>query len=153
MNRVQFWGQMSNYAGPPKLAKPPLKPGEQVGCCLLEQPLHPRYLDNCTAGSVWTPGSQCLPDWARMVAASGGEVGYYTRMGDSGFLGNATWLESWLAGMARSGGNAQYVDTFARVYNGRPADVLALIANGTPPADVIVEGWNDLYPFAGLLSG
>jgi hypothetical protein len=28
LGRVQFWGEMSNYCGPPKLAHPPLRPGE-----------------------------------------------------------------------------------------------------------------------------
>eukprot|EP00038_Savillea_parva_P018447 m.23738 g.23738 ORF g.23738 m.23738 type:complete len:638 (+) comp4099_c0_seq1:116-2029(+) len=153
LNRVQFWGQMSNYCGPPRLAKPPLKPNESTGCCLLEQPLHPRYVTDCAAGKAWAPGSQCLPAWARHVADSGGQVGYYTRAGVGGFLGNLTWIEQWLGDMAEAGGNAQYVDTFARVFNGNPAQVLDVIAKGTPPADVIVEGWNDLYPFAGLLSG
>ena len=59
LGRVQFWGQMSNYGGDPREAMPPLLPGEQVGCCLRNRTMHPRYTD---AG---------LPAWARKVAAEG----------------------------------------------------------------------------------
>ena len=31
--------------------------------------------------------------------------------------------------------------------------MLEQIDRGVPPADVMIEGWSDLYPFAGLLSG
>jgi len=102
---------------------------------------------------LWTPGSQCLPAWAANLAAAGYSVGYYVRKGSDDLLANLTWFETWLDDMAAVGGNAQYVDTFARTYNGKPTDILKLIASGRPAADVIVEGWNDLYPFAGLLSG
>jgi hypothetical protein len=40
---VLLWGWMSNYAGPPKLAVPPIEPGEQVGCCLYRVEGHKRY--------------------------------------------------------------------------------------------------------------
>ena len=74
LGRVVFWGEMSNYCGPPKYAHPPLRPGEQVGCCLLNQSMHERYLDGCQTGVPWQPGSQCLPAWARKVAADGYQV-------------------------------------------------------------------------------
>ena len=42
--RMQMWGQMSNWCGDPARAVPPLQPGEQTGCCMLQQTMHPRYL-------------------------------------------------------------------------------------------------------------
>ena len=96
-----------------------------------------------------------MPAWAKKIAAEGYEIGYYVRNnGKWGeFADNSTWLKSWLDKMSALGGNAQYVDVFARSYNGKPSEVLQLIEQGIPPNDVITEGWNDLYPFAGLLSG
>lgn len=55
--------------------------------------------------------------------------------------------------MEHYGGNAQYIDQFARTVNGRPKDVLAIVAKGIPPANVITEGWLDMWNLAGLLSG
>lgn len=145
LGRVQFWGQMSNYGGDPTQAMPPLLPGEQVGCCLRNRTMHPRYRD---AG---------LPAWARKVASEGYEVGYYTRtLGadvENRLVANVSWFATWLDNMKELGGNAQYVDQFARTVNGPPNEVLKLVEKGIPPADVVTEGWNDLYPFAGLLSG
>lgn len=116
-----------------------------MGCCLRNQTIHPRYAD---AG---------LPDWARQVAAQGYDVGYYVRtLGydkQNRLLANLTWFETWLSNMAKAGGNAQYVDQFARTVNGRPKDVLAVVNRGVPPANVITEGWIDIWNLAGLLSG
>jgi hypothetical protein len=158
--RVAVWGQMSNYCGPPRLAHPPLRLGEKTGCCVLNQSMHPRYLTDCgdlSSGAPpppWKPGSQCLPAWAQKLAGEGTHIGFYVRKGSKGDLANnLTFFVDWLNNMAKLGGNAQYVDTFARTYNGRPTDVLRMIHGGIPKADVITEGWNDLYPFAGLLSG
>jgi hypothetical protein len=149
--RVLVWGQMSNYCGPPSLAHPPLRPGEVVGCCVLNQSMHPRYLNDCgdlstgAAPKPWVPGSQCLPAWARKLASEGTEVGYYVRKGTAGDLSqNFTWFSDWLADMESLGGNAQYVDTYSRDYNGRPEEVLKMIAAGTPKTNVVTEGWNDL---------
>jgi hypothetical protein len=171
LGRATFWGQMSTYAGPAKFCHPPRLPGEVVSCCALNQSMHPRYLGSFSPnGSLivpsgcgsdptnppaWTPGSQCLPAWAKHIAQEGYEVGYYTRNDDQygEVADNATWLKSWLGKMSALGGNAQYVDVFARTYNGKPSEVLKMIEQGAPPNDVITEGWNDLYPFAGLLSG
>lgn len=130
-------GQMSNYAGPPKFCHPPLNPGEVVSCCALNQSMHPRYLGSFSPnGSLiapsdcgsdptnppsWKPGSQCLPAWAKQIASEGYEIGYYVRNnGEWGDVAdNATWFKSWLDKMSALGGNAQYVDVFARIYSGQ----------------------------------
>eukprot|EP01051_Picozoa_sp_SAG22_P021503 SAG22_NODE_4769_length_1169_cov_0.988785_2_plen_216_part_00 len=128
--------------GNPRDAKPPLLPGEQVGCCLRNRTIHRRYTD---AG---------LPDWARGVAANGSyDVGYYTRTlgwdNSARLTANVSWFKTWLANMRAAGGNAQYVDQFARTHNGKPSEVLKLFEQDIPPANVITEGWSDYMPFAG----
>lgn len=133
--------------------------------------MHPRYLGSyspngsvivpCDCGTdptnppTWKPGSQCLPAWVKKIAAEGYEIGYYVRNNEhwGEFADNSTWLKSWLDKMSALGGNAQYVDVFARRFNGKPSKVLKLIEQGLPPSGVMTEGWNDLYPFAGLISG
>jgi hypothetical protein len=84
--------------------------------------MHPRYRD---AG---------LPAWARKVASEGYEVGYYTRtLGadvENRLVANVSWFETWLSNMRDLGGNAQYVDQFARTVNGPPPEVLALVEQG-----------------------
>ena len=176
LGRVQFWGQMSNYGKPivlpfhcfslcftafpcrstaltyretlptggdPRDAKPPLLPGEQVGCCLRNRTIHRRYTD------------ADLPGWARGLTASGRyDVGYYTRTlgwdNSARLTANVSWFKTWLDNMAAAGGNAQYVDQFARTHNGRKlSEVLQLFEQGIPPANVITEGWSDYMPFAG----
>jgi hypothetical protein len=82
-----------------------------------------------------------LPAWAKHIASEGYEVGYYIR--NNGAWGdvadNATWIKSWQDKMSALGGNAQYVDVFARSFNGKPSEVLQLIDQGYPPQDVITE--------------
>ena len=60
---VQCWGQMSNYAGDPELAEPPLLPGEETGCCLDVPYVHTR----CVAD---------MPQFTEYVTASGGLIGF-----------------------------------------------------------------------------
>jgi hypothetical protein len=62
-----------------------------------------------------------LPAWAKQIASEGYEIGYYVRNnGEWGDVAdNATWFKSWLDKMSALGGNAQYVDVFARIYSGQ----------------------------------
>eukprot|EP00039_Didymoeca_costata_P013458 m.204865 g.204865 ORF g.204865 m.204865 type:complete len:161 (-) comp15780_c0_seq17:1049-1531(-) len=107
--RMQMWGQMSNWCGDPKRAVPPLKPGEVVGCCTLEQDMHERYI------------SGGLPDWVDEQVKDGYMIGYYARP-VSPMITNLTWIKNWMAKLQNNyHGNAQYVDTFGRVQEGSPS--------------------------------
>lgn len=145
INWMQFWGQMSNYGGPPALAKPPLQPGEQVGCCLDQTDLHVRY-----AGSI--------PTVAQKIKDDGGLVGFYSRPRSPnevyGLVSeetNLNYLLSWIKKNQSYGANAYYVDVFGALYFG-PGLTVANIAKEFPP-NTFVEYPVELYPTAFSISG
>lgn len=144
---VQCWGQMSNYAGPPELAVPPLMPGELTGCCLLLQDIHPRY-------------DPALLDWIAGYADDDKQrVGFYTRpqpievAGPLTEMANADWLLSWQA-LNRDvyGTNAAYVDVIGASYFGDPLSVAHFI-NDQLDDVTFIESTVDIYPKPSLASG
>ena len=144
--RMQMWGQMSNcYCSNGKIPhSPPTLPGEETGCCLLNQSMHQRYLK---AG---------LPQWVRAqidIDPTAYQLGYYSRPVTPA-LDNLAWIRTWISSLAREGGgNAQYVDGWGRNFQGQPRKVLKLVWDGLLPVDSITEGWTDIWRYAGLLSG
>lgn len=152
---IQVWGQMSNYAGDPNIAVPPLEPDEEVGCCLIKRPLHTRYVPELVAQIDW-------------IRAQGGAVGLYTRpraFDDGEFTGpwddpavvdgetNLQWFLSWIEQHKNQNHvNAFYLDVVGRVYLGSPSVVLNVFRQHLPH-ETVVEGMIDIYPAGYLLSG
>ena len=150
---MQFWGQMSNYAGDPKLARPPLVDQEKVGCCLPLAATHPRYGDD-------------LPKLADEIRADGGHVGFYCRPRSfDGVYGrlddprvingktNLRFLTNWIEHHRRTNhANAYYLDVTAAVYLGDPALMIDLLDRQVPD-DAVCEFVVDAYPKAFLMSG
>lgn len=143
---VQFWGQMSNYAGRRELAVPPLGPLEPRGCCILQASLHRRY----------TPA---LPQLIARAAAEG-RVGVYVQPGKDPLFDEAGRptpalgvLRAWLKkNREELGTNATYVDRIGNQFYGDPLSVARFIGSELPPGAVI-EYPEDLYPAAYLMSG
>lgn len=144
-------GQMSNYAGPPHLAVPPLLPGEAVGCCLLKQTMHDRYYPE-------------LVDFVRdSVIALGYIVNYYSApfYGTDSFprlfldtQPGRDWLFSWInKNRNQYHANAFYLDVLGREYFGNPETVRLLFDGIQIPSVSVMEGIVDIYPIAGLISG
>jgi hypothetical protein len=139
---IQFWGQMSNYAGPVELAVPRPAPGEDVGCCLERPSFHNRYL----------PG---LPNLVQDIRADGGYIGFYTRPGLEANLDNPNErqaLRNWVQQTLSSGANALYVDVIGNGNFGDLLSVAKFLRDETPPATVIEFGV-DIYPRPNLMSG
>ncbi|MSR76501.1 MAG: hypothetical protein EXS68_02820 [Candidatus Ryanbacteria bacterium] len=149
---MQMWGQMSTYAGPPQYAVPPPLPGELVGCCADISQMHSRYIPT-------------LPAFTASTTLAGGRVGYYSRphlIEEGGPLfatssveqvANTGHLLNWVA---RNGdeykANAHYIDIFARKDFGDILTVARFLRDRLPQGSVI-EGVNDIYPGAFLISG
>jgi hypothetical protein len=139
---MQFWGQMSNYAGPANLAVPPLRPDEAVGCCLDEPRMHPRY----------------LPELLRLVReiTSDGRAGYYARPrspyrsleepDERKFL--LTWLQK---NREEYGANAFYIDVLGGRDFGAPLSVARMLQS--LDSEIVIEYPVDVYPVAYLVSG
>lgn len=147
---MQCWGQMSNFHGPPGVrdsrgAVPPLKPGEDVGCCLDQPEIHPRY-------------RAFLPAVARQVVDSGGLFGMYARPGqnarrlDQPETGDLRRLLDWWSGLRNAGANACYLDVVGAADYGDPLAVAEILRDEFPPATV-VEYAKDIYPTGFLVSG
>ena len=148
-NWVQFWGQMSNYAGPPGRAVPAVKAGEQTGCCLEQLRLHDRYLPE-------------LPRLVQQIAREG-RAGFYARprepygrldesQSDGQGLTNWDFLREWLSTLKTYGANAFYIDVLGYRYFGEPLEIARLLRDHVSPGTVI-EGRVDVYPAAFLISG
>lgn len=147
---VQFWGQMSNYMYCPgeglvQNAVPPLAPGEEAGCCLVQPWMHSRYLPS-------------LPAFADEVRAEGGHIGYYSRPSepyralDGTVPGYLDELLGWLDVNAGDGANAFYLDVLG---GGNFGDVrtVARLFQTTFPAFTFIEFPVDAYPVAYMISG
>jgi hypothetical protein len=148
---IQFWGQMSNYAGPSNLAVPPLLPDEKTGCCHRQQEMHSRYLP-------------ALVEFVRTeVTAAGYHAGFYSAPFYEGeneaarYLDTPegrTWLQNWLfRNRVEYGANAYYIDVLGAVYWGNPETVMELFTNGFIPENSVIEYPVDIYPSACLISG
>lgn len=149
---IQFWGQMSNYAGPPERAWPPLASGERTGCCLGKREIHPRYLPE-------------LLDFVRETRAMGIHVGFYARPRDpyqqqrfdsTRRIDGETdleFLEKWAQFDKQSfGADALYLDTLGNLDYGSPLFV-ARVLRDKFSSDTVIEGVTDIYPCAFLISG
>ncbi|MEK7630824.1 MAG: hypothetical protein AAB417_02260 [Patescibacteria group bacterium] len=149
---MQFWGQMSTYAGPPQYAVPPPLPGELVGCCIDMSQMHSRYLPT-------------LPTFAASTTAAGGRIGYYSRphlITEGGPLfnpdgtentANTAHLLDWVArNRDEYKANAHYLDIYARQDFGDMLSVARLLQDRLP-AESVIEGVHDIYPRAFLISG
>ncbi len=146
---IQFWGQMSNYAGPSYLASPPLAPGEKAGCCLEDSRIHPRHAD--------------LPRLIRRIAAEG-RVGLYARpVGESPRLdlraaggGPGDDLQGLINWTTRNrdeyGCNAHYLDIVGNKYCGDILTVAKALRERFPEGTVVEYGV-DCYPAAMVFSG
>ena len=143
---------MSNYAGPAGRATPPLRPGEETGCCLPSPEMHQRYLPE-------------LPRFIQNLRAQGTRAGLYVRPRDSyreQRLDNSAlrdgqtdlgFLLEWVRlNREEYGTDAVYIDTFGNYYSGEPLFVAKLFGSEFS-ADTVIEGVVDIYPCAYLLSG
>ncbi|MEM7086253.1 MAG: T9SS type A sorting domain-containing protein [Bacteroidota bacterium] len=149
---IQFWGQMSNYAGPPGLAVPPLLPGEETDCCLLKHEMHTRYLptlvnymENSLAGSGYYGGYYSAPF---KDLTTGETLLLDTQEGRD-------WLWDWVnRNEAEYKANTFYLDIIGREYWGDPMAVIDFLNTliETRPM-TFTEGLVDIYPTAGLISG
>lgn len=137
---VQFWGQMSNYAGPANIAVPSLKDEEQTGCCLPSPRIHIRY----------------QPDLLELVSeiAEEGHIGFYARPKDDKPLDDAgeEFLIDWLQKNADYGANAFYIDVLGAGFFGDPLEIAIFLRDQCPPA-TFIEYPVDIYPTAFLISG
>lgn len=140
---VQFWGQMSNYAGPKHLARPPLQLDEETGCCLEESTLHPRYRAD-------------LPRMSAAIRRAGGHVGYYERPAKNANLESAAgrqYVENWIAkNRTTHNADAHYVDVLGASYFGNALTIAQWIRDSLPES-LVIEGPVDIYPAAFLISG
>ena len=154
---MQFWGQMSTYAGLPQYAVPPPLPGEEVGCCVDKQEMHLRYIPD-------------LPNFAESKALASGRAGYYSRPHTPWDLGplfgtssagtmteeivtNTGDFLGWVAkNRDEYKANAHYLDILSRHDFG---DVLTMakFMRDRLPAGSVMEGVNDVYSGAFLISG
>ena len=138
---VQFWGQMSDYAG---------KPGG--GCCLDKIEMHPRYIPE-------------LVQFAKNITTleiSPGHAGYYSRPHYLGYLyktsdgqksENLNHLLQWLSkNKEEYYANVFYIDTFGGRYFGYPLQVAKLFKSDFPK-DTFIEYAVDIYPTAFVISG
>ena len=133
---VQFWGQMSDYAG---------------DCCYPEYALHERYLD-CDPTLIELAGS---------LRASGLRVGYYASpdwlnpvAGAMDDPAGVAFVQDWIDINTGDNADAYYVDVIGRVVTGQPDIVMSHFdAGGLIPTDGFIEGIVDIYPGAHLLTG
>lgn len=166
---VLFWGQMSNYAGDPanqlRCSEQQRPAEERADCCLYNTAMHPRYLPH-------------LLDFAHELSAQGVHTGYYANESpaqcsswcpyDPPENPNAistsvcpfdcpegrNYLREWnQQNQDEYGATAFYNDVIGRKYAGRPASVLELFSDGTIPPETVIEGFVDIYPRCGLMSG
>jgi len=144
---MQFWGQMSDYAGARTSAPTPISfRAATTGCCLDVIGMHSRYEPSLVA-------------LARRIASTG-RVGFYSRprspytrldapagSSELGFL--TGWLDQNRTGY---GANAFYVDVLGHRDFGEPLAVAQIVRDRLPPGTVI-EYPVDIYPAAFLASG
>jgi hypothetical protein len=137
---VQFWGQMSNYAGPTAHATPKLMPGERTGCCLPIPRIHQRYLPDLT-------------DIAKQIGNEG-HVGYYARPEKNDLLDEdgKQFLTNWLQANKENGANVFYIDVLGGRFFGEPLDLSRFLSDRCP-TDTFIERLVDVYPTAFLVSG
>jgi len=140
---VQFWGQMSDYAGRGHVGT-----GE-VGCCLPVPALHERYRPQ-------------LVELAGRIRRDG-HVGFYVRPrppyapffepGGSRETPDLQFLRDWLArNRSEYGANAQYIDVLGGRYFGDPLRIASLLKHELS-GPTVIEYPVDLYPTAFLVSG
>ena len=148
---IQFWGQMSNYAGPAIYANPPLLPGEVVDCCALNYNIHNRY----------------LPDVVNFMRDSVVGLGYLGGYYSAGYYGlpsdpkrlldteaGKDWLLNWITkNNIDYFANSFYLDVVCRTYFGDGNIVRNLFDGIQIPAQSVTEGIVDIIPSAGLISG
>jgi hypothetical protein len=137
---IQFWGQMSDYAGE---------------CCALVQTLDERYLTD----------SETSIDLLTMMTdakAGGLHVGYYSRPQAESMLDDEItlfdgltgkdWLLQWINKQSTEwGADAYYIDTLGAGYRGDGLTVATLIRDELPN-DTAIEGAVDIYPAAYMVS-
>lgn len=149
---IQFWGQMSNFAGEPAAAVPPLRPGEETGCCLAIPEMHARYKPE-------------LPPLIKKMRAKGTRVGLYARprdpyqkqrLDDDRVVDGQTNLQFLLKWVQKNreeyGADAIYIDTLGNYCFADPLFMATLLRDQLG-ADTVIEGVVDVYPCAFLLSG
>jgi hypothetical protein len=149
---IQLWGQMSNYAGPRDWARPPVRAAEKTGCCVARRELHDRYL----------PG---ILDFVEHAKSQGSRVGFYVRprdgftkyrLDDPAVIDGETHLEWLLKWIHRNredyGANGVYVDTLGNYMFGEGLFMADLIRDELG-FDAVVEGADDFYPCAAMVSG
>ncbi|MCA9255059.1 MAG: hypothetical protein KDA33_05450, partial [Phycisphaerales bacterium] len=142
---VQFWGQMSNYAGPSQLASPSRSADEKVGCCLQDSDVHGRYLPQ-------------LADWTLNFVSNGSRrAGFYSRPQESpdrvfSSPDNLAALRAWHRTLeTKLHGNVHYVDVIGGADFGPPLAVAEALQTLTP--DLFIESVDQLMERPSLISG
>lgn len=142
-NWIQFWGQMSNYAGVPKLAVPPIAANEQTSCCLPIIEIHQRYENE-------------LKKIALTHRQSGGHIGFYSRLfpnKEGNYMASEfglSFIEKW-TNYNRDTLHADvfYIDEYGRTdYKEKNPDITFYtepFKNGTFPNETMIEGFVDIY--------
>jgi hypothetical protein len=146
---VQFWGQMSNYAGVPD----PYTNGGPTGCCLLEPTVHPRYEGVSYGSSV---GQDLRPLLRETLPAMGVHWGFYSRPSEQDLSADPgqSYLRDWVEYNRNYGSDAFYLDIVGRKGMGdlkTVADYLETLRHAHE--GIVSEGLIDIYPVAGLLDG
>lgn len=144
---IQMWGQMSNYTGPSHLAVPPLEEGEEVGCCLVKQEMHPKYIS--------------MLSWIESYINNGqNRVGYYTRpypkevveSGEVSVQENLRFAKKWMDKNQKDyHANAHYFDVIGAEYFGDPLEVADSLRKMS--RNMFIESPVDIYPKSYLMSG
>ncbi|MCI0499413.1 MAG: hypothetical protein L0Y36_07010 [Planctomycetales bacterium] len=130
---LQFWGQMSDYAGK-----------EGGGCCLEKQDMHIRYKPE-------------IVQFARTITGQNAHVGYYAKpRGADPIVNNPAAFEFLFDWIQKNENeyyaNAFYIDVLGNMYFGEPLGVAALFRD-VFPQDMFIEYPVDIYPTAFLVSG
>ena len=166
---IQFWGQTSNYTdrdfvfdsdfdGKPDYlpwngenpvqglfdGKPPIQPGENLGCCLQKTEIHSRYVPE-------------LLLFTQRLDKNGLLSGFFAREPPSGKLetsSNAKFLRDWLEkNHSEYHAPVSFVDNIGKKFVGNPETLFNRLTDGTIPNDAIIGGLVDAYPRASLISG
>jgi hypothetical protein len=96
-----------------------------------------------------------LPTFAREKTATGAHVGYYINPKQNlrAPIFDAKYVGDWIARNRTDGANVSYLDTFGRNAYGDPNTMRELLKKWRDVADVLIEGYVDVYPAPSLMSG